>query len=32
MFRRSDVRDTWFHELTDGATVAFDPDKNLWAT
>jgi cold shock CspA family protein len=32
MFRRSDVRDAWFHELIEGATVAFDPDKNLWAT
>jgi cold shock CspA family protein len=32
MFRRSDVRDVWFHDLTEGATVAFDPDKNPSAT
>ena len=23
-FRRSDVRDVWFHELTEGATVTFE--------
>jgi cold shock CspA family protein len=32
MFRRSDVRDVWFHDLTEGATVDFEPDKNLSAT
>jgi cold shock CspA family protein len=31
-FRRSDVRDVWFHDLTEGATVAFEPGKNLSAT
>jgi hypothetical protein len=31
-FRRSDVRDVWFHELTEGATVAFQPGKDLSAT
>jgi hypothetical protein len=31
-FRRSDVRDVWFHELTEGATVAFEPGKDLSAT
>ncbi len=31
-FRRGDVRDVWFHDLTEGATVAFEPDKNLSAT
>jgi hypothetical protein len=32
MFRRGDVRDVWFHELRTGATVAFEPEKNLTAT
>ena len=31
-FRRNDVREGWFHDLTEGATVAFQPDKNLSAT
>ena len=31
-FRRSDVRDVWFHELTEGAAVAFEPGKDLSAT
>ena len=31
-FRRNDVRAVWFHDLTEGATVAFEPDKNLSAT
>ena len=31
-FRRSDVRDVWFHELTEGTTVAFEPGKDLSAT
>jgi cold shock CspA family protein len=24
-FRRSDVREVWFHELTEGGTVSFEP-------
>jgi hypothetical protein len=31
-FRRAEVREVWFHDLTEGATVAFEPDKNLSAT
>ena len=31
-FRRTDVRGVWFHDLTEGATVAFEPGKNLSAT
>ena len=31
-FRRSDVREVWFHDLTEGARVAFEPAKNLSAT
>ena len=31
-FRRSDVREVWFHDLTEGATVAFEPGKKLSAT
>lgn len=31
-FRRHDVRAAWFHDLTEGATVAFEPGKNLSAT
>jgi hypothetical protein len=31
-FRRSDVREVWFHNLTEGATVAFEPGKHLSAT
>jgi hypothetical protein len=31
-FRRSDVRQGWFHDLTEGGTVAFQPDKDLSAT
>jgi len=31
-FRRNDVREGWFHDLKEGATVAFQPDKNLSAT
>jgi hypothetical protein len=31
-FRRGDVRAGWFHDLMEGATVAFQPDKNLLAT
>ena len=31
-FRRTDVRAVWFHDLTEGATVAFEPGKQLSAT
>ena len=31
-FRRTDVRGVWFHDLTEGTTVAFEPGKNLSAT
>jgi hypothetical protein len=31
-FRRRDVREVWFHDLTEGATVAFEPGTNLSAT
>jgi hypothetical protein len=31
-FRRSDVREVWFHDLTEGASVAFEAGKNLAAT
>ena len=31
-FRRRDVREVWFHDLTEGATVAFEPGKHLSAT
>jgi hypothetical protein len=31
-FRRSDVRDVWFHDLMEGATVAFEPGTHLSAT
>jgi hypothetical protein len=31
-FRRTDVRGAWFHDLTEGATVVFEPGKNLSAT
>jgi hypothetical protein len=31
-FRRGDVRRVWFHDLTEGATVAFEPGKDLSAT
>ena len=32
VFRRSDLRDAWFHELTEGAHVTFEPEKSLLAT
>jgi cold shock CspA family protein len=32
LFRRSDLRDIWFHELTEGATVEFEPNTHLSAT
>ena len=31
-FRRSDLRDVWFHELTEAAPITFEPSKNLSAT
>ena len=31
-FRRSDVRDVWFHDLTEGATVSFEPAPHWSAT
>ena len=31
-FRRSDVREVWFHDLTEGAIVGFEAGKNLSAT
>ena len=31
-FRRSDVREVWFHDLSEGATVAFEAGQSLSAT
>jgi cold shock CspA family protein len=31
-FRRSDVREVWFHQLTEGVPVAFEPGQQLSAT
>ena len=31
-FRRSDVREVWFHDLTEGVTVGFEAGKNFSAT
>jgi hypothetical protein len=31
-FRRGDVREVWFHDLTEGTPVTFEPAKNLSAT
>ena len=31
-FRRDEVREVWFHDPIEGATVAFEPNKNLLAT
>ena len=31
-FRRNDVREVWFHDLTEGARVAFEPAEYLSAT
>jgi hypothetical protein len=31
-FRRSDLQDAWFHELTEGAPITFEPGKNLSAS
>ena len=31
-FHRRDVREVWFHDLTEGATVAFEVGQNLTAT
>ena len=30
-FRRNQVRDVWFHDLTEGETVSFEPGKHLSA-
>jgi hypothetical protein len=30
-FRRSDVQEVWFHDLTEGTTVAFEPARHLSA-
>jgi cold shock CspA family protein len=32
MFRRSDVCEGWFHDLTEGATVSFEPGPHWSAT
>ena len=31
-FGRSDLRDVWFHELTEAALITFEPGKHLSAT
>jgi hypothetical protein len=31
-FRRSDLQDVWFHELTEGAPITFEPTKQLSAS
>jgi hypothetical protein len=31
-FRRSDLRDVWFHDLPEAAPITFEPGKNLSAT
>jgi hypothetical protein len=31
-FRRGDLRDAWFHELTERARITFEPGKDLSAT
>jgi len=31
-FRRTDLRDVWFHELTEAAPITFEPGKDLSAT
>jgi hypothetical protein len=31
-FGRNDLRDVWFHELTEAAPITFEPGKNLSAT
>ena len=31
-FRRSDLRDVWFHDLMEGTPITFEPGKNLSAT
>ena len=32
MFRRNDVCEGWFHDLTEGTTVSFEPGLNWSAT
>jgi hypothetical protein len=31
-FRRSDLQNVWFHELTEGAPITFEPARDLSAT
>jgi hypothetical protein len=31
-FQRSDLRDVWFHELTEAAPITFESGKHLSAT
>ena len=31
LFRRSDLRGVWFHDLTEGATVRFEVGKKIGA-
>lgn len=31
-FRRRDLWDVWFHDLTEAAPITFEPGKNLSAT
>lgn len=31
-FRRGDLKDAWFHELTEKAPITFEPGKDLSAT
>ena len=30
-FRRGDLRDVWFHELTEAAPITFEPGRDLSA-
>ena len=32
VFGRRDLRNTWFHELTEGAPVTFEPGQSLSAS
>ena len=31
-FRRSDLQDVWFHQLTEGTPITFEPGRDLSAT
>jgi hypothetical protein len=31
-FRRGDLRDVWFHELSEAAPITFEPGRDLSAT